>query len=65
MNKLYLIPVEIVPMGSGEARGPKYFTWRYDHDPSALINSAWSNVQIGDDVNMVVVPPEGGSGGLE
>lgn len=35
--RVYLVPVEVV--SNPPARGPKYFTWKYDPDPPALIGS--------------------------
>jgi hypothetical protein len=35
--RLYLGPIEEVPTSTGSARGPKYFAWRFDPDPPALL----------------------------
>lgn len=48
MNRFYLVPVEIVSQGEGhESRGPKYFDWRFDPDPPALISSQWAWMTYG------------------
>ena len=37
MQRFYLVPIEIVDWGDGsEARGPKYFAWRFDPDPPGI-----------------------------
>ncbi len=47
MQKFYLIPIEIVSQGAGqEARGPKYFAWRFDPDPPG-INCRWNMMDYG------------------
>lgn len=35
--RFYLVPIEEVSRGPGTARGPKYFAWRFDPDPPALV----------------------------
>lgn len=48
MQKFYLVPIEVVPTGPGtEARGPKYFNWRYDPDPPALVSGNWAMMDYG------------------
>jgi hypothetical protein len=48
MQKFYLLPIETVSTGAGtQARGPKYFAWRYDPDPPALVLSRWSMMDYG------------------
>lgn len=41
--RFYLLPIE----SNGNARGPKYFPWRYDPDPPALIQATCSNMDFG------------------
>lgn len=43
MNRLYLVPVE----ENGNARGPKYFTWKYDPDPPGIATTRLSNQYYG------------------
>jgi len=42
MQKFYLVPIEQV----GGARGPKYFSWRFDPDPPG-IDCRWSMMPYG------------------
>lgn len=42
-NRFYLAPIEQV----GNYRGPKYFSWRFDPDPPALIDAGWSMMDYG------------------
>lgn len=46
MQRLYLVPIESVAMPSGgTARGPKYFSWRYDPDPPGI--AGWAMMDYG------------------
>ena len=49
LQKFYLVPVETVSIdGGGQWRGPKYFRWRFDPDPPALVQSGtWSMMDYG------------------
>jgi|WetSurSiteA1Bulk_404760.scaffolds.fasta_scaffold22749_2 hypothetical protein len=42
-----LVPLEIVNMSQGTARGPKYFRWKLDPDPVNAINVTWSLLDYG------------------
>ena len=47
LQKFYLVPIETVLQGEGrQARGPKYFAWRYDPDPPGL-TARWSMMDYG------------------
>jgi hypothetical protein len=42
-RRYYILPIEV----NGTARGPKYFPWRFDPDPPALINEPWAMMDYG------------------
>jgi len=45
--RFYILPIETVTTGAGtQARGPKYFSWRYDPDPPG-INAPWGMMDYG------------------
>lgn len=57
--RLYLVPVETNPANG--ARGPKYFPYRFDPDPPALIqtgddgqNVVFDSVRYGDEPQMLI-----------
>lgn len=45
--RLFLVPVEDVLVGPASHRGPKYFKWRFDPDPPALLDVPWSMRDFG------------------
>ena len=47
MNRLYLIPIESYINDGIILRGPKYFSWRYDPDPPALVDCLHSMMDYG------------------
>ena len=48
MQRFYLVPIEVVDTGPGtNARGPKYFGWKYDPDPPPLVFGSWAMMDYG------------------
>jgi hypothetical protein len=52
MVRFYLVPVEIGT--GGNTRGPKYFPWRYDADPPALIQEPSQQRDYGNEPLMLL-----------
>lgn len=44
--RFYIEPLE--RNAAGNQRGPKYFNWRFDPDPPALVTTTWSILDYGD-----------------
>lgn len=43
-NRLYILPIEST---AALQRGPKYFAWRFDPDPPALLDVRWGMLDYG------------------
>lgn len=47
-TRFYILPIEVVDRGGGNsARGPKYFPWRFDPDPPALVTAQYGLMDYG------------------